>query len=192
MRQREDLEEEQHKRRIADSIINRAKPGGIRGDFPSVRDVDKHVEKLAGDAIRWTEEACAIGRSHAALPATVQSVLTNTFLVCKEEVTRCFRGKTQSLSDFLGSDEPVELSGGNSMKLNTQYVLYECLRQNFQTIVPLDPERIGELAREVQQRCGGAEDGDIVSDVINGDRAWPSFANLVKKYIMVFVEVSTQ
>ena len=101
---------------------------------------------------------------------------------------RSFDAKLQSLSDFLGNDEPIVLSGGDSMNLDTQYVLYECLCRNFRTIVPTEPDRMETLADMVQQRSGGAGDGDLAGDVISGD-AWPSFENLMKKYIMVFVEV---
>lgn len=190
MRRREDFAAEQNRRKKAEAIIQRANPGGIRpGDFPSVRDVDRDVENLAGHAIKWSEKACAIGGSHPALPATVKSVLQNTFLVCREEVKRCFDVKLQSLSEFLGNDEPIVLSGGDSMNLDTQYVLYECLCRNFRTIVSMEPDRMEELAETVQQRSGGAVDGKLAGDITSGE-AWPSFDNLMKKYIMVFVAVS--
>ena len=195
LRRREELTSERNRRQKAESIIQHDKGGGIRpGDFPSVRDVDLDLENLAGHAITWAEQACAVdgGAPHPALPATVRSVLENTFLVCRQEVKRCFDERLQSLSGFLGNDEPVELSGGDSMNLDTQYVLYECLRRNYRTIVPTEPDRVRELASAVQESCeeGSGEDDNLAGDIIFGDEAWPSFDNLVKKFIMVFVEVS--
>lgn len=190
-RRREELANERTRRMKADGIIQRAKGGGIRpGDFPSVRDVYLDLEDLPGDAIKWAENACAIGGTHPALPTTVKCVLENTFLVCREEVKRCFDERLQSLSGFLGNDEPIALTGGDSMNLDTQYVLYECLRRNFRTIVPTEPDHVKELAGMVQQRSeGGGADGNLAGDVMFGD-AWPSFDNVVKRFIMVFVEVS--
>lgn len=174
----------------ADGIIQRNKGGGARpDDFPSVRDVDLHVENLAGHGINWAQKACVSRGTHSALPATIKSVLENAFLVCREEVKRCFDERLQSLSGFLGNDEPVVLSGGDSMNLDTQYVLYECLRRNFQTIVSTEPDHVKELAGVVQQRCEEVADGSLAEDVIFGDDAWPLFDNLMKKYVMVFVEV---
>lgn len=191
-RRREHLATEQNRRQTAEAIIQRAKGGGIRpGDFPSVRDVDRDVENLARHAQTWAETACAIGGSRPALPAVVKSVLRNTFLVCREEVQACLDRKLESLSEFLGKNEPIALSGlsgGDSMNLDTQYVLYECLCRNFRDIVPTDPGRMEDLAGMVHQRSGGAADGDLAGDVIYGD-AWPAFDNLMKKYIMAFVEV---
>ena len=187
---RGDLAAEQNRRIRAEALIQRAKGGGIRpGDFPSVRDVDRDVEKLAEHAIKWTEKACAIGGSHPALPVTMKSVLENTFLVCREEVKMRFDDKLLSLSEFLGNDEPIVLSGGDSMNLDTQYVLYECLCRNFKTIVPVDPDNMDQLAGKIQQRCGGTADANLADEVIFGD-AWLAFDNLMKNYIMVFVEVS--
>eukprot|EP00903_Cladosiphon_okamuranus_P015920 g14705.t1 len=187
-----DLETEQNRRIKAEALIQRAKGGGIRpGDFPSVRDVDRDVEKLAEHAIKWTEKACAIGGSHPAVPATVKGILGSTFLVCREEVKRCLDRRLQSLSEFLGNDEPIVLSEGDAMNLDTQYVLYECLCRNFRTIVPVEPNHMNQLAGGIQQRCGAAADGNLASKLIFGD-AWPSFDNLMKKYIMVFVEMALQ
>lgn len=181
---------EKARRLHAEALINRAKGGGIRpGDFPSVRDVDRHVEDLANDAILWTEKACAIGGSHAALPETIESVLENTFKVCREEVKRCLDERQESLSAFLGNNEPVALSGGDSMNLDTQYVLYECLCKNYQTIVSNEPEHMRELATEVQRRCQAPADASFTGDVIFGD-GWPFFEALMKNYTLVFVEVS--
>lgn len=188
---REDLLAERKRRRRAEALIHRAKGGGIRpGDFPTVRDVDRHVEKLADDALVWTEKACAIGGSNPALPSTIASILKNTFLVCREEVQRCLDQRLHSLSEFLGHNEPVvlsTLSDGDSMNLDTQYVLYECLCRNFRTIV--ESVHIDELADMIKQRCGEAADEKLASNVISGD-ACASFENLVKNYITVFVEVS--
>lgn len=193
LHRRSALTAEKSRRERAEALVRLNKPGGIRpGDFPSVRDVDRDVEKLADDALAWTEKASAIGGSHPALPATTKSVLENTFLVCREEVRRCLDRRLKSLSEFLGDDEPIVLSGGDAMNLDTRYVLYECLCRNFRTIVPLEPDRVAHLARAVQQRCGGGGgvDGSLASDVIFGNDAWPSYDGLVKSYIMVFVEVS--
>lgn len=179
------------KRRIhAEAIINRAKGGGIRpGDFPNVRDVDRHVEELAHEAILWSEKACAIGGSHSALPATIESIFENTFKVCREEVKRRLDEKQNNLSAFLGNDEPVVLSGGDSMNLDTQYVLYECLCKNYQKIVPVELDNMEWLASEVQRGCTMPADASLVRGVMSGD-AWPFFDALMKNYIMVFVEVS--
>eukprot|EP00752_Nemacystus_decipiens_P005428 g4920.t1 len=189
-----DLAGEQNRRVRAEALLQRAKGGGIRpGDFPSVRDVDRHVEKMADYALGWTEKARAIGRSHPALPATTKSVLENAFVVCRDEVKRCLDRRLQSLSEFLGDNEPVALSGGDSMNLDTQYVLYECLRRNFRTIVSVAPDHMEKLAGMVEQRCGGGGvvDGNLASDIIFGD-AWASFDNLMKGYLMVFVEMALQ
>lgn len=182
---------ERNRRMKADGIIQRAKGGGIRpGDFPSVRDVDLDLENLAGYAIKWAEKACDIGGTHhPALPETVKTVLENTLLVCRQEVKRCFDERFESLRGFLGNDEPVALSGGDSMNLDTQYVLYECLRRNFRTIVPTEPDRVKELAGVVQQRSEGVADGGLAGEIIFGD-AWAPFDDLVTKFIIVFVEVS--
>lgn len=190
---RGDLAAEQSRRAKLEAIILRGQGGGgIRpGAFPSVRDVNRNVENLAGDALTWTEKAAAIGGSSPALPATIQSVLENTFAVCSEEVKRCLDGRLKSLSEFLGHGEPValsDLSGGDSMNLDTQYVLYECLCRNFETIVPTGPESTDKLAGEIERRCGGTVDRGLASDIISDD-AWPSFENLMKNYIAVFVEV---
>eukprot|EP00752_Nemacystus_decipiens_P007642 g6831.t1 len=199
-RLQEELKNERSRRMMADGIIQRVKPGGLRpGDFPSVRDVDNDLENLAGHAIKWAEKACGAGGTahHSALPATVRSVLENTFLVCRQEVKRCFDERLRSLSGFLGNDEPVQLSGrDDSMKLDTQYVLYECLRRNFRTIVPTEPESVKELAATVQQRTsegGGDANGDLAGDIIFGsDDVWVPFDNLVKEFIKVFVEMALQ
>eukprot|EP00752_Nemacystus_decipiens_P012746 g11287.t1 len=193
LRRREDLQAEHKRRTRAEAIILRARGGGIRmGDFPSVRDVNGHVERLADHARTWTEKACAVGGSRPALPATTKSILESTFLVCREEVERCLDRRVRGLREFLGNDEPIELiqlSGGNAMNLDTQYVLYECLCRNFQTIVSLEPNRMNELADMVHQRCAGegASDEDLASRITSGD-AWPSFDNLMKSYIRVMVE----
>ncbi|CAM9583038.1 unnamed protein product, partial [Ectocarpus sp. 12 AP-2014] len=83
-RLRRDLETEHTRRVKAETLVHRAKGGGLRsGDFPSVRDVYQHVYQLADDALAWTEKACAVGGSHPALNGTILSVLYNTFLVCR-------------------------------------------------------------------------------------------------------------
>lgn len=191
LHRRSDLAAERSRRVQAEALIHRAKGGGIRpGDFPSVRDVDRHVEQLADDAITWTEKACAIGGSHSALPATIESVLESMFMVCREEVKRCLDERLESLSAFLGNDEPILLSGGDAMNLDTQYVLYECLCKNFQTIVSVEPDHMDDLANDVQRRCEKMPaDASLVEDIIFGD-ARPSFDVLMKNYILVFVEVS--
>ncbi|CAN0072068.1 unnamed protein product [Scytosiphon promiscuus] len=186
--------EAEHDRRVkAEALIHRSKGGGIRpGEFPSVRDVDRHVEQLADDALEWTERACSVGESHPALPATIQSVLENTFIVCREEVERCLDERLRNLSAFVGNEEPVLLSGGESMNLDTQYVLYECLRRNFTSIVPAEPEHMEELASAVQRRCGSRADRTLTNKVIFDERARPSYDALAKHYILVFVEMALQ
>ncbi|CAM9721272.1 unnamed protein product [Pylaiella littoralis] len=190
--EKSELAAEKDRRVRAEALINRTRGGGIRvGDFPSVRDVDRHVEDLANYAITWAEKACAIGGSHSALPETIESVLENTFKVCRDEVKQCLDEKLENLSAFLGSNEPVVLSGGDSMNLDTQYVLYECLCKNYRTIVSTEPNHMEELANEVSQLCEAPADESLVGGIIFGD-AWPLFDELMQNYILVFVEMALQ
>ncbi len=193
-RRRGALAEEKSRRTGAERLVYCSKGGGgIRpSEFPSVRDVTQSIEQFPTHAINWSDQARAIGGSHRALPATMQSVLVHTFLVCKEEVERCLGGRLGSVSNFL--DEPVELSelsGGDPTNLDPHYVLYECLCRTYRTIVPTDQVRMDELAGIVQQRCaeGGRTDAGLARDIIFGEEAWPYFDNLMKNYILVFVEV---
>ncbi|CAM9695312.1 unnamed protein product [Ectocarpus sp. 12 AP-2014] len=191
-RLRRNLETEHTRRVKAETLVHRAKGGGLRsGDFPSVRDVYQHVYQLADDALAWTEKACAVGRSHPALNGTILSVLYNTFLVCREEVQRCLDERLQNLSAFLGNDEPILLSAGDEMNLDTQYVLYECLCKDYQRIVPADPNRMNALAGVVLQRCEEPADRSLANEIISG-ATWPSFEALMKNYLLVFVEMALQ
>ncbi|CAN0442403.1 unnamed protein product, partial [Ectocarpus sp. 12 AP-2014] len=191
-RLRRDLETEHTRRVRAETLVHRAKGGGLRsGDFPSVRDVYQHVYQLADDALAWTEKACTVGGSHPALNGTILNVLYNTFLVCREEVQRCLDERLQNLSAFLGNDEPILLSAGDEMNLDTQYVLYECLCKDYQRIVPADPDRMNALAGVVLQRCGEPADRSLASKIISGS-TWPSFEALMKNYLLVFVEMALQ
>ncbi|CAM9975637.1 unnamed protein product, partial [Hapterophycus canaliculatus] len=192
-RVKQDLEAEHNRRIRAEALVQRSKGGGIRpSDFPSVRDVDRHVGQLADDALAWTERACAIGGSHAALLATMHVILENTFIVCREEVERCFAERLQNLSAFLGNEEPVSLSGEESMNLDTEFVLYECLCRNFESIVPSEPEHMEKLASVVQRRCGSSADRALTNKVLFGEDVWPSFLDLMQNYILVFVEMTLQ
>ncbi|CAM9425323.1 unnamed protein product, partial [Ectocarpus sp. 6 AP-2014] len=191
-RLRRDLDTERTRRVKAETLVHRAKGGGLRsGDFPSVRDVYQHVYQLADDALAWTEKACAVGGSHPALNGTVLSVLYNTFLVCREEVQRCLDERLQNLSAFLGNDEPILLSAGDEMNLDTQYVLYECLCKDYQRIVPADPDRMDALAGVVLERCGQPADRSLANEIVSG-ATWPSFEALMKNYLLVFVEMALQ
>ncbi|CAM9486356.1 unnamed protein product [Scytosiphon promiscuus] len=187
---RKDLATERNRRARAEALVNRAKGGGIRpGDFPSVRDVQQGVDQLADDALTWTEKACSIGGSDVALPLTLQSILESTFVVCRGEVELCLERRLQSLSEFLGNQEPVLLSGGDSMNLDTQYVLYECLCRNYESIVPMGPDDMSRLARAIVESCRGPR--DLAESIISGD-AWFSFEDLMENYMMVFVEMALQ
>ncbi|CAM9412475.1 unnamed protein product, partial [Hapterophycus canaliculatus] len=187
---RRDLATERNRRARAEALVQRAKGGGIRpSDFPSVRDVFQNVDQLADDALTWTEKACAIGGVNTALPMTLQSILENTFAVCREEVKRCLDGRLQSLSDFLGNDEPVLLSGGDAMNLDTQYVMYECLCRNYETIVPVEPDDMRRLASAIVERSQGPQ--ALVDSIVHGD-AWHSFEDLMENYMTVFVEMALQ
>lgn len=179
---------ERNRRARAEALVNRAKGGGIRpGDFPSVRDVFQNVDQLADDALTWTEKACAIAGSNRALPTTLQSILESTFLVCREEVKRCLDRRLQSLSNFLGNNEPVLLSGGDAMNLDTQYVLYECLCKNYETIVPVEPDDMSRLAGTIVGRSQGPQ--QLAESIVFGD-GWHAFQDLMENYMKVFVEVS--
>lgn len=188
-RNREELEAERSRRIKAEAIISRAKPGGLRTDgFPNVRDVVGHMEHLTDLVLTWTSKAIAIADTHKDLPTTMKNILTTTFVVCRGEVNRCLENKLQSLWAFLGNDEPVTLAGDESMNLDTQYVLYESLCKNFQTIVSVEPEVLDELANAIVKRCGELADAQLANSLIFGD-ARSAFDTLMKNYIMVFVEV---
>lgn len=189
MRFRSSLETERNRRVKAEAIISRATPRG-RGaaEFPDARTVARQIESLMSQGLRWTSDASKITSSHAALPSTLRSILVNTFLVCREEVKRCLDERLASLSAFLGSDEPVNLMGGDSMNLDTQYVLYERLCKNFQTIVSLKPARMAELVDLILSGCGGAADNKLAKSVVLGS-ARHQFEALIKSYMVVFVEV---
>lgn len=188
LRNRKELEEERRRRVKAETIISRTKPGGLRTDgFPNVRDVVRHVEQLTDVVLRWTSKATAVVGSHQVLPSTMRHILVQTFVVCREEVTRCLDKRLQSLSAFLGNDEPVTLAGDESMNLDTQYVLYETLCTNHQTIVSVEQEVLNELSNVIVQRCGGLANSQLTNMIFGDARSY--FEALLKSYIMVFVEV---
>lgn len=95
--------------------------------------------------------------------------------------------RMEALSEFLGHKEPVKL-GGDMMNLDTNYVLYECLARNYQSIVSNEPAHINTLARSILQRCEGNADKRLAKKMISGD-AWALFETVLKRYLLIFVEV---
>ncbi len=184
---------ERSRRIKTEAIVQRSRGGGgiRRGEFPSARDVARDVEGLAHHALMWTDRAAAVGGSNPALLETTRSVLESAFLVCGVEVKRCLDGRLRNLSEFLGHGEPValsDLSGGDSMNLDTQYVLYECLCRNFRGIVSTESDRMEHLAGRIEERCGGTAEKSLARRITSGD-AWVPFESLMKKFIGVFVAV---
>jgi len=181
-----DLEAERNRRLKAEAIIARTKPGGLRmSDFPKVRDVLKNLDHASEDAFRWIDEASAIASSHAAFTPTMQSILVNTFVVSSETIRRHLDERMRNLSAFLGSSEPVTLSGDDSMNLDPQFVLYESLCKNYQSIVPMESDNMRDISNDVLRRCDGLANAKAM---IFGE-PWSSYQTLLKSYITVMLEV---
>lgn len=155
-------------------------------DFPNVRDVVQHVDQLTTAVLKWTGKACAIAGSNEELPATMQDILMQIFVICKEEVHRCLDARLDSLATFLGDGEPVTLSGDDSMNLDTQYVVYQCLSTNYKEIVPVDEDHIRELADNIVHRCEQGAAQSLARRMVSGDS---SFQVLMESYILLFIEV---
>lgn len=187
-----ELETERDKRVYYEALVlrKRSEREGVRPDsnFPSVHAVVQDVKhRLVNDALTWSETVSALCESQPDLPATIRAVLEHTFNVCREEATRCLGERLGAFKQCLGKDEPISLSGDIPMNLDTEYVLYECLRRNYQTIVSMKPHRMKNLAATIVQRCGRHEN---LAGAITSNNAWLSFNVLMEHYLQVFVAVS--
>lgn len=184
---RSDAVAERQRRDYAKALFNRATPGGLRmSDFPNVRDVVQHLDQLTTAVLKWTGKACTIAGSHEELPAIMQDILMQVFVVCKEEVRRCLDAPLDSLSTFLGDGEPVTLSGDDSMNLDTQYVLYQCLSSNYKELIRVDEEYTRKVADIIVQHCGQGAAQNLARSMLLGDS---SFQVLMESYLLLFVEV---
>lgn len=161
-------------------------------DFPSVRDVTRHVEQAANGVLRWTGDATSAVGPNPALSTTIQTVLASTFAVCKGEVTKRLNHRLRNFKVFLGDSEPVTLAGDGSMNLDTQEVMYQTLRGQYTTLVPTDHGHMNSLAGTILKHAMDlSADPQLAQTMIfNLDNAGESFQRVMKSYLDMFVQVS--